>query len=1000
MNSRLFQNPPPDCRGTDFWMLNDKLDNDELLRQLRGMHAQGINSVIARTYIGLKSDYPGADFKSKMRVVVDEAKQLNMTVFMQAAYMPEAVLGLPEKYMLGDIRAFPAGGGRGRLLCSHGGYDYCLVRSNNILDMLSADASGYYVSQCYDKMWSEFRDEFGKTVVSVWVDEPSYGKTELPFTKGLPDAFRDMWGYELPLDKIWLMFEDGEGCERLRYHYRRTVLHLITESYFKKVRDWCSENGLMFSGHLMSEDSMENQIHSSCFTMPCYKYFDIPGIDNLETALDWQYGEIKPKKDYDRYWRDFGHYNTPLQCSSAAHQAGKTRVLCEMYGVSTENLSLRDQKTIFDRFAALGVNHRCVHGLFYSLRGRGKRAYPPHINSYQPYFERYHLLTDTIARESYFLRSGTPRRDTLLIHPMDSAFCLYRAGKESADRRRNIKRYDAKFNQTLRLMVSAQQNFELGDEDSIALWGDITGDKRIKIGKMSYETVILPNCINIRSTTLSLLKKFISAGGKVIVLGDCPRMVDGYESDTSAALAGADRAADHTELFRLMKTARRSYTYDPDDDGTTIEIYYGEDGENKSFFIVNTDCRSGRSGVLTVPESCSVKQFLPESGSIVSYPCETDGKSTRIPINITAGGTLMLRTERRSGTRPLNIPRRVTSRFELNHSWNVKRLEKNALMCEMFRFACEGEKLSDSTYPILAIQQMLSDRENRGNITLSYTFENNIEIRGALLAVENPAEQSVKIDGKPICNQPTGYFLAKAFETIPLPEIGIGRHEIIIERFFEPVGKAKMAVTSLFENLRGAELEPMLILGDFAVMSQIEPTVPNVVRMNPHFVLTGESTRCGDELIKSGYPFYAGAMDMTAEFDLTADEAVRPLSFAVDGLFACTAQVFLNGAEQGDLLWEPYKVRLSGARAGKNILTVRLFGTLRNLLGPWHRPVGEIGAAWGGYSYPNLPWLGADNNDGTVDERWYEDRVPDRGGWTESYLLLPFGLKNAHIVME
>ena len=91
MNSRLFQNPPPDCRGTDFWMLNDKLDNDELLRQLRGMHAQGINSVIARTYIGLKSDYPGADFKSKMRVVVDEAKQLNMTVFMQAAYMPEAV---------------------------------------------------------------------------------------------------------------------------------------------------------------------------------------------------------------------------------------------------------------------------------------------------------------------------------------------------------------------------------------------------------------------------------------------------------------------------------------------------------------------------------------------------------------------------------------------------------------------------------------------------------------------------------------------------------------------------------------------------------------------------------------------------------------------------------------------------------------------------------------------------------------------------------------------
>ena len=65
-------------------MLNDELEEGELRRQLRSMRDQGVASVIARTYIGLKSDYPGKDWMKKMHVVVDEAKKLGMTVFMQA----------------------------------------------------------------------------------------------------------------------------------------------------------------------------------------------------------------------------------------------------------------------------------------------------------------------------------------------------------------------------------------------------------------------------------------------------------------------------------------------------------------------------------------------------------------------------------------------------------------------------------------------------------------------------------------------------------------------------------------------------------------------------------------------------------------------------------------------------------------------------------------------------------------------------------------------------
>ena len=46
-------------------MLNDKLEADELIHQLREMKKQGVYTFIARTYIGLKSDYPGPEFQSK-----------------------------------------------------------------------------------------------------------------------------------------------------------------------------------------------------------------------------------------------------------------------------------------------------------------------------------------------------------------------------------------------------------------------------------------------------------------------------------------------------------------------------------------------------------------------------------------------------------------------------------------------------------------------------------------------------------------------------------------------------------------------------------------------------------------------------------------------------------------------------------------------------------------------------------------------------------------------
>ena len=86
MNEKAYEsfvNPDKIYHGTDFWMLNDKLEANEIVRQLNEMKKQGVYTFIARTYIGLKSDYPGPEFQSKLRVIVDTATELDMKLFLQ-----------------------------------------------------------------------------------------------------------------------------------------------------------------------------------------------------------------------------------------------------------------------------------------------------------------------------------------------------------------------------------------------------------------------------------------------------------------------------------------------------------------------------------------------------------------------------------------------------------------------------------------------------------------------------------------------------------------------------------------------------------------------------------------------------------------------------------------------------------------------------------------------------------------------------------------------------
>ncbi len=1003
-NFEEYTHPAPSYRGTDFWMLNDQLTDEGIEFQLAEMSRQGIGSFIARTYIGLKSDYPGPGFKKHIRTIVEGSRKYGLRVFIQAGYMPEAVLDLPEEFALRHIKVIPKdeAQGKGDILDVRGDHAFVEVNTLTFLDMFNAEAIKFYLKQSYEDMWAEFKDDFGGVIQSIWVDEPSYSSAGLPWGNSLIKAFREKWGYDIR-DKVALLFMDEAGYEAVRCHYWLTLQDLLRASYFEQVHDWCVVNNIQFSGHLMMEDTLEMQLMRAGACMPYYKYFDIPGIDHLTAEMQWRYAPLPTRYGNLRE----GYYLTPLQCCSAANQAGQKKILAEMYGVSSENLAFRDQKNMFDHFAAFGINHKSVHGIFYSLRGRGKRAYPPHVHYYQPYWTEYKEFTDYCARVSYFISQGEPVKNILVVHPLTSAVTEHRGPGTPIGKSPEIRRRDNAFLELILRFLGNQIDFDLGDEQTLHCWGEVTtceGKPALRVGKMTYHAVVLPELKTISPSTLELLATFVKAGGKLLILGQAPALLDGRPAPEIAdVFRGATIHGNLGSVVRELTGIPKDYRFSCLQDALPIHINYRKDQRYQYFFIFNGDWKEARSCRLSL-EGCKSAIILPGTDAppmpVIRKQCDF---GTEFAFDIPAGSSVMLLAEATQApfTTDEALPQAIATTLELTPQWSLSRKHPNSLVLEFASFR-KGDGDYSPVYPILAIHDMLTNEDYRGPLTLRFAFKSDIRLDNLKLALESPHDHVVSLNGVNIPVAVDGYFWDKSFETIPLTAPVLpGENVLEVSRQYMPLARFRSSITSLFENLPGVELECMYLVGDFGVWSSRLPTRTHCNKMDHRFALGTETDSFTGELVDAGYPFYTGTMSLTQTVTIPQSLAGKRASIKLEGLTSCLARIFVNGEDKGIIAWEPNELDIGVLQQGEVTIGLDITNTLRNLLGPYHRPKGEFGEAWGGYGYPNLPWIGA------VDEvtrkpipNWQDHRIPDTNAWTEDYMLVSNGLQGAYLIVR
>ena len=116
----------------------------------------------------------------------------------------------------------------------------------------------------------------------------------------------------------------------------------------------------------------------------------------------------------------------------------------------------------------------------------------------------------------------------------------------------------------------------------------------------------------------------------------------------------------------------------------------------------------------------------------------------------------------------------------------------------------------------------------------------------------------------------------------------------------------------------------------------------------------------------------------------------------IDTVSGAMLSLRLNGIDLGTVMSSPYEFDVSNAlKVGENRLELELVGTLRNLLGPHHRPDGERGGVRGDYDNSDLGWMGCRD---ASDKTWYKNRTPDTPYFTDSYLFVPFGVYGINLI--
>ncbi|MBR2354624.1 MAG: hypothetical protein IKA76_09005 [Clostridia bacterium] len=922
-------------RSIPFWSWNNELSEDELCRQIEDMKEAGIGGFIMHARTGLKTEYLGEKWFSCIEACLKKARDLHMRAWvydengwpsgfvggklledesMRARFLTyevkdfydEAAFAVYERKENGFVRLSAPKEGMTEYHCV---YLKVSPANTDILDPRVVDA---FIKETHEEYYRRFPESFGRELCGFFTDEPQYYRWATPYTPVAAPIYLERYGEDIREGLIYLFTHDKVGFP-FRQRYFKLLNELYTNNFYKRLYDWCTDHNCMLTGHSIEEKSLSSQMWGGAGVMPSYEYEHIPAIDCLGRECQ---SELPPK-----------------QVGSVVSQLGGKQILTETFACCGFDVTPKELKSVAEFQYFNGVNLMCQHLYPYSFSNQAKYDYPPVFSKHGNWFEGFRVFNDYFTRLGFLVANTEEVADVLIVHPMRDVYLDY----VHAEGIESCAHIDQDFSDLLMELRRRGICFQLADESILARYGK-NEKGALRIGKRSYNKVILPKMRSISKETLELLKGFDG----FLCVTDRPSMIDGEPAEVS--ILGN---------ISLDEIQTEAYVSFGSDGHCGITARTGEIGEY--LFIKNysrTEC--GKVWMKGVAERYSrldleTMTTSPIANVMTLEPC---------------GGIVLIRDE--------DAKEVVTGeqRCDITKDFAVDSITENSLTLDYASVSFDGTHY-ESEAPIPAIFEDLLRKDYKGTLFVKYTFRTEA-ILPIYAWIECENYTSVTLNGIPVALNESGFDVNLA--RVDLKEaMKIGENELILSMnywqhdgvhfaLFDPMATESLRNCLYYDTYIGS----VYLFGDFVVSKD------RIIRQREGL------PSLSSDLYRQGYPFFKG--ELTVKGTYCYDGKGRRMLSLEKGRFL-VAELVVNGVSV-PMVMDRKKEITEQLRAGENHIKIRLRSSLRNLFGPhhWKADVDPI------YTSPRQFSMRGTWKDGQSD------------AYTHEYHFVPFGIDAVEMI--
>jgi hypothetical protein len=818
------------------------------------------------------------------------------------------------------------------------------------IDTMSLAATQRFIEMTHEQYAKHCGDRLGRSIKGIFTDEPHRGhcfdnrrekdgvvSCAVCWTEDLFEEFEARYGFSCRQRLPELFYrKNGALVSPVKLHYIDLANNLFLERFAKPINEWCERHGIIFTGHVLHEDSLMNQTVPNGSLMRFYEHMGYPGVDCLT--------------EHNRcYW-------IVKQLSSSARQLGKKWLLSELYGCTGWQFNFKSHKAVGDWQTLFGINLRCQHLSWYTMEGEAKRDYPASILHQSPWYRDYATVEDYFARMGLVLSEGSPDCDVLLLNPIESVWCQAYAGWAEWIRNTSpdVAPYEKRYAELFHMLTGNQIDFDYGEEEMMSRMATVetvNGEAFLRVGQATYRTVVVSNMLTVRPTTLALLEEFLEAGGTVIFAGELPAYVNGTPSREPQRIAarGVTVPYDEEALVNAIRQSSRAFVRVADQEGRGKHSVFAQvrrnfGGDGYAVVVLNTNREEGKTDLtlsLRVPDGYAVEEWDAESGArydASALACrEGDRLSVRLDLE-PAGTRCFVLTKQREAL-PEAVKYETVATSTLTGEYPYTADEPNVCVLDFCRWRWKDGAWSEEKEVLRADRGVRSDLglewrgggmlqpwyakhyDSRvyGDLQLSYEFYVDALPHGEVfLAGERPELNRYRINGVDLtCRDENDFWVDDCFKKMRIPSdaLKIGRNEVTVEVAFR----------------RTTNIEALYLIGDFGV--RLEGNKRTVTE--PPRVIG-----CEDFSIY-GLPFYTGNMTVTLTAEAygsilgdvakTADRIVLTPKDFTGGCVKVTA----NG-KTVVLGWDPYEADVTEAFRQGHPIEVTVTGVRSNVFGPLH----------------------------------------------------------------